>query len=991
MKMPQRSKIVQAVDQFEKRDPELHRELRRKATEPPDDEAVFPVARKAAEILEELEPKPEPDEAPRVRRAAPRAPAAAAGARAGAGGIAGRDEALPVPAPPPPEEEDEAVTAYERRVAETIVRPSARPVLVIRNNRVTTEFLGPDSETWAARITSARAVLDVVIPAIGRVEVKNNADYTWVGTGWLVAADIIVTNRHVAREFGRGTPTGFVFRTGINGTPQSAHLDFLEEFDHSASLEFAIESILWIATPTEPDVAFLRVKRPAGRRGLAAPIPLAEAPRPDDFVVTIGYPARDPRVPDQRLVQRIFGDVYEKKRLAPGQIKDVGPDELQHDCSTLGGNSGSPVINLQTGEAVGLHFSGLFLESNFAVPAPKVRELLGKVQRGELRPAAIDVRPPSVALTAPAAAAAAKVSDISISIASDGTVTFSLQSQVPVTNVSVSLRGLSTYGSVPVTVTPTSAPGSIEPAVNAAREALAGRPEVLEVRAGYRFKRGWITDERVVVVEVRRKLTPTELKDSGVAEIPPRFLGVGVDVRTAALREQLEHLGVSLEALEAPPKPGAYREPPDLSLDPVEEPMRAIFHISPDSGFPNLRGFLERVRRRLTATMYEWEADHISDAIEAAIAPGTRKLKMVTQVTGTREAVDEMKSRLGADKFQHVWASVGAGKLITSAYHIKVASRDGEEFWLSSGNWKDSNQPNIDPAGANSTLIGPLRQRNRDWHAIIENGKLAKLFQKYIEWDFKEAQRVPVEEGLEVPMPELFVPVAALAEGLERRIPVEYLDPLVVERVLHVRPLLTPDRDARGRRMFLENATRLVERATRTIFLQNQSFNLLDENIDEFEQIFGALRDRQRAGLDVRIIFRDAREFSAANGVSQQRLLERLKDFGFDTDRIRVQMRLHTKAIIVDPPDTDHPDSGEVLFGSHNLTNAGALFNRDASLLIRDAEVTAYFAKAFLFDWEVLATQEADELVGGVRIARPGEDTPVGYRRVSLSEFLGEG
>ena len=140
------------------------------------------------------------------------------------------------------------------------------------------------------------------------------------------------------------------------------------------------------------------------------------------------------------------------------------------------------------------------------------------------------------------------------------------------------------------------------------------------------------------------------------------------------------------------------------------------------------------------------------------------------------------------------------------------------------------------------------------------------MFQKYIEWDFKEAERVPLEEGLEAALPELFVPDEAFAEGLERRIPVEYLDPLVVDRVLHVRPLLTPDRDARGRRMFLDHATKLVERATRTILLQNQSFNLLEENVDEFEQIFGALTNKQQAGLDVRIIFRDAREFSQANG-----------------------------------------------------------------------------------------------------------------------------
>lgn len=978
MKMPERSQILQSVDRFEKRDPELHRELRRKAAEPTDDAAVFPIARKAAEVLEEFEPKPEPDEDARPRRAGPRA--APMAAEAAEEGVApGR---RPI---------DAEVTAYERRVAETIVRPSARPVLAIRDNRVTTEFLGPDSETWAARIAVARTILDAVIPAIGRVELKNNADFNWVGTGWLVADDIIVTNRHVARQFGRGTPAGFVFRVGVNGGPQSAQVDFLEEFDRRASLEFAIESILWIATSIEPDVAYLRVRRSTARRGLAKPIPLAEAVSPDDFVVTIGYPARDPRVPDQRLVQRIFGDVYEKKRLAPGQVTDVGPEELQHDCSTLGGNSGSPVINLKTGEAVGLHFSGLFLESNFAVTAPKVRELLGKVQRAELP----GMRPMEVrSVTTPSGAARPVAPQTGV--ATDGTHTFQLQIPVEIT---VKVGGIIVAsGGAPIVVGPgvgVGAPvdtGSIEAAVNAARQALAGRSDVIEVRAGYRFKRGWITDERVVVVEVRRKLTLAELRESGTAAVPTHVLGIGVDVRTAALPDQLESLGIDLAALEAPPEPGGYREPPDLSLDAVQERMRAIFHISPDSGFPNLRDFLGRVRRRLTATMYEWEADHISDAIEQAIAPAGRKLKMVTQRAGTQEAVEDMRNRLGAaSKFEHVWASVGADKLITSAYHIKVASRDGEEFWLSSGNWKESNQPQIDPAGENSTLMGPLRQKNRDWHVIVANERLATMFQRYIEWDFKEAERVPLEEGLEAALPALFVPDEAFAEGLERRIPVEYRDPLVVDRILHVRPLLTPDRDARGRRMFLDNATKLVERATRKIFLQNQSFNLLEENVDEFEQIFGALRNKQRAGLDVRIIFRDAREFSQANGPKQQKLLERLKDFGFDTDRIRVQMRCHTKAIIVDPPDADHPDSGEVLFGSHNLTNAGALFNRDASLLVRDAEVTAYFERAFLFDWEVLATQEADELVGGVRVAQPGEETPAGFRRVSLSEFLGEG
>jgi S1-C subfamily serine protease len=282
----------------------------------------------------------------------------------------------------PPSTEPGVPEQAERLGLETIVRPLARPVLVIRDNQATIEFLGPDSEVWKSRIVTAKPILDRVIPAVGRVEVTNHPDFTWLGTGWLVADDIIVTNRHVAQEFARRGTNGLTFRAGFNGGRMTSRIDFLEEDQRFNSLEYAVTSVLFIARSSEPDVAFMRI-RPQTSRPLPAPIILAEQITGDEFIATIGYPARDSRVPDQDLVLRIFGDVYEKKRLAPGKIINVADDELQHDCSTLGGNSGSPTIDLATGNALGLHFSGLFMEANFAVPAPKVRELLTRVQRGE--------------------------------------------------------------------------------------------------------------------------------------------------------------------------------------------------------------------------------------------------------------------------------------------------------------------------------------------------------------------------------------------------------------------------------------------------------------------------------------------------------------------------------------------------------------------------------------------------------------------------------
>jgi hypothetical protein len=876
------------------------------------------------------------------------------------------------------------LVAPGRRMVETIVHPHARPVLVIRDNRATPDFVGPESEVWRTRIMDAQAVLDRVIPAVGRVEVGNNPDFTWVGTGWLAAEDIIVTNRHVAREFGRRGAAGFVFRAGTNGGPMTSRIDFLEEDQRLTSLEYGVDSILWIAPPGEADVAFLRVARRTRDRPLPPPIPLAESIAEDDFVATIGYPARDPRVPDQQLVKQIFGDVYDKKRLAPGQVMSVGPDEIEHDCSTLGGNSGSVVVSLKTGQALALHFSGLYMEANYAVSALKVRDLLRRVRQGELPgPVRVHLPPsPTPALAPPAGTGA------------PGTYTFQLQIPVEITvkvgGVAVPGGGVPGGGGTGAGGPPPpdggvggGGDGALEQALRTVREGFANDPDVVDIRLGYRFKRGWITDERVVVVEVREKKPVTELRAAGRTQIPPQVNGVGVDVRTAPLVSQLEHMGIVLEAAtEAVARPGQYREPPSsLRLERVRERMRAIFHVSPDSGFPNLKAFLGRVQRHLTATIYEWEAEHISDAIEQAILRSDGTLRMVTQRQGTRHAVEDMRSRLG-DRFEHVWASVGAGKLIPSAYHIKVASRDGEELWLSSGNWKRSNQDDIDPAGENSTSITPLREHNREWHAVIANPTLATLFQRYIEFDFDEAQRVPLEEGAVMALPELFVPEAAFMEGVEKPLAVQYFDPLELDRELDVQPLLTPDRDARGDRMFMAHALEMVSSASRRIFLENQSFNLTEENNDEFEAFFAALRDKQRAGVEVKVIFRDAREFGRANIPKQQALLERLKDFGFDMDAIRVQRGCHTKGLIV--------DSAEVMLGSHNLTNQGSLFNRDASLRIRDAEVAGYFEKIFLFDWNTLAVQEADELVGGIRVAQLNEETPQGFRRVSLSEMLGE-
>jgi hypothetical protein len=114
------------------------------------------------------------------------------------------------------------------------------------------------------------------------------------------------------------------------------------------------------------------------------PLTLARAaPSPGDALARITFVARDPRV-DLQLQERVLGG-YELKRVMAGrvvQLDDESPGaRLMYDTNTLAGVSGSPIVSLGTGEALGIGTRRIYLTGNWAVPAwelradPHVREL----------------------------------------------------------------------------------------------------------------------------------------------------------------------------------------------------------------------------------------------------------------------------------------------------------------------------------------------------------------------------------------------------------------------------------------------------------------------------------------------------------------------------------------------------------------------------------------------------------------------------------------
>jgi S1-C subfamily serine protease len=201
--------------------------------------------------------------------------------------------------------------------------------------------------------------------AVGRLDLlpeDSLATPESMGTGFLVTPRIVVTNRHVVWALSRGTgqlaPGRAVIRLG-------AEAGVVPDM-----LPIPIQRI--IAAHPDADIALLETTTPAEHPGLTLSKVL---PAAGTAVVAIGYPFPDSER-NPAYVNVVFRQPFGVKRAAPGEILMASDSAVFHDCSTLGGNSGSPILSCATGSVVALHCRGSFLSRNEAIPATRVADFL---------------------------------------------------------------------------------------------------------------------------------------------------------------------------------------------------------------------------------------------------------------------------------------------------------------------------------------------------------------------------------------------------------------------------------------------------------------------------------------------------------------------------------------------------------------------------------------------------------------------------------------
>lgn len=251
----------------------------------------------------------------------------------------------------------------------------SRPAFLVREDGIVPGS-SPDG-SWTELLTDVTRedALRDVLRSVGRVDITHPL-FPYAGTGWLIAHDLIATNRHVAQLFVDFAPPQPRLKTELD-----PRIDFGHEYRGRASVNRRPITALVFAgakpVPTQGidhsvlDLAVFRIG-PADAQPARPQLPLSlhlgpHTADPQTEVFIAGYPGRpDPAAlgsvsETDKVLKLLFDKLWGFKRLAPGIITPptVGPRTLNHDASTLGGNSGSLIMALDRIPAVaGIHYGG---------------------------------------------------------------------------------------------------------------------------------------------------------------------------------------------------------------------------------------------------------------------------------------------------------------------------------------------------------------------------------------------------------------------------------------------------------------------------------------------------------------------------------------------------------------------------------------------------------------------------------------------------------
>ncbi|NYZ73685.1 DUF1669 domain-containing protein [Candidatus Micrarchaeota archaeon] len=125
----------------------------------------------------------------------------------------------------------------------------------------------------------------------------------------------------------------------------------------------------------------------------------------------------------------------------------------------------------------------------------------------------------------------------------------------------------------------------------------------------------------------------------------------------------------------------------------------------------------------------------------------------------------------------------------------------------------------------------------------------------------------------------------------------------------------------------------LIDSAQKTLDIEMYVFTSRD--------VVEALERAKARGVDVRVII-ERNVISGGNDAMYQELAAKGFNIRYAS---RIYALTHSKFMII--------DGGAVLVGSHNFSNSALYENREASVIIRSADIARQFADVFATDWAI--------------------------------------
>lgn len=290
----------------------------------------------------------------------------------------------------------------------------SRPSLLVEDDFVDTT--APLAESWVAGLTRIEAQVRQVCGAVGRIDDPSPLSAVgYLGTAWAIGEGLVATNYHVLQAI---APSG----SRVNGRFQGrlrtgVAVHFGHEVKHKLpERRFPVRRVVAVGGegaaryihPDFPllnfdglDLAVLQLEA-VPRRAFPRPVEVAHGDDPVTHgalastgrgVYVVGFPGEpDDLAPD--LFKSLFSNLVGYKRLAPGRITaapgEVADDPrrwmLAHDASTLGGSSGSAVVDYLGGASVlGLHVGGGAGHENWAHATEHIGAILRPPPGGVVR------------------------------------------------------------------------------------------------------------------------------------------------------------------------------------------------------------------------------------------------------------------------------------------------------------------------------------------------------------------------------------------------------------------------------------------------------------------------------------------------------------------------------------------------------------------------------------------------------------------------------